>query len=333
MHFIVHGAGAIGCYVGGRLAAGGRQVTLVGRPSQIADIQRHGLRVSDVDGYQAHLLASSLRPCTALTEVPMTPDCVMVLCGKGSSVESTALELAACCPPGMLVVSLHDGADSLARLGAIAPRLKIIGGMVACDVVQPNPCHAHRATSGKFYLARHPVAHEIALLLDACGLPVELADEMLAVQWGKLLLQLNHPVNALSDLPLRAQMLDRDYRRVLADLQEEALAVMRHAGIRPAQIAPVPPHLMPRLLRLPNWLFRLIAARMLRIDPQARSAMWDDLQHGRMTEINALCGAVVRLAQQRGLLAPRNAAMCKLVAAHHRGARLSGAEIRSAAIQ
>lgn len=331
MHFIVHGAGAIGCYVGGRLAAGGRQVTLVGRHPLIEDIQRHGLRVSDVDGYQAHLQPGALRLCASLVDVPLTPDCVVLLCGKGGATESAALELSVCCPPGTLVVSLHNGIDNAARITAIAPRMKTIAGMVACEVVQPNPCHAHRATSGRFYLARHPVTREMALLMDACGLPTELADDMQAMQWGKLLLNLNNPVNALSGLPLRAQLLDRDYRRVLADLQEEALALLRRAGIRPAQIAPVPPHLMPRMLRLPNWLFRLIAARMLRMDSETRSAMWDDLQQGRVTEINDLCGAIVRLAKQHDTQAPRNAAMCKLIASHHKGARLSGAEMRSAA--
>jgi 2-dehydropantoate 2-reductase len=72
---------------------------------------------------------------------------------------------------------------------------------------------------------------------------------------------------------------------------------------------------------------------MLRIDAQARSSMWDDLQRGRITEIDDLCGAVVRLATQVGVAAPRNAAMCKLVAAHHKGIRLSGPELRSAATQ
>ena len=79
MHFIVLGAGAIGCYVGGRLAAGGRQVTLVGRHRTIDDISRQGLQVSDLDGYQAHLVPAAMRLCTSLAEVPMTPDCVVLL--------------------------------------------------------------------------------------------------------------------------------------------------------------------------------------------------------------------------------------------------------------
>ncbi len=333
MHFIILGAGAIGCYVGGRLAAGGRRVTLVGRPRVIDNLRRDGLLVSDMDGFRAQVQSRQIALATSLSHVPMHPDCAVLLCVKGGATEAAALQIAACCPGGTLVVSLQNGVDNLARITAIAPNMKILAGMVACNVVMPAAGHAHRATSGKLYLQRTSVTREMALLLNACGLGTELADDMRPVQWGKLLLNLNNPVNALSDLPLRAQLLDRDYRRVLADLQDEALAVMQRAGITPARIAAVSPRLMPRLLRLPNWLFGLVAARMLRIDAQARSSMWDDLQRGRITEIDDLCGAVVRLAAQVGSSAPRNAAMCKLVGAHHRGTRLSGPELRMAATQ
>jgi 2-dehydropantoate 2-reductase len=72
--------------------------------------------------------------------------------------------------------------------------------------------------------------------------------------------------------------------------------------------------MLPPLLRLPTPVFRLIAAGMLRIDPQARSSMADDLRQGRMTEIDALCGAVARLAQQHGRTAPLNQRMVELLA-------------------
>ncbi len=71
---------------------------------------------------------------------------------------------------------------------------------------------------------------------------------------------------------------------------------------------------------------------MLRVDDAARSSMWDDVQQGRTTEVDDLCGAVVRLAAQHGMEAPRNLAMCKLVAAHRKGVRLSGPEMRKTAL-
>ena len=48
MNFIVLGAGAIGCYVGGRLAAHGQPVCLVGRPHALEPIAQHGLKVTDL---------------------------------------------------------------------------------------------------------------------------------------------------------------------------------------------------------------------------------------------------------------------------------------------
>ena len=171
---------------------------------------------------------------------------------------------------------------------------------------------------------------QIASAFNASGLPTGLSGDMRPVQWGKLLLNLNNPVNALSGLPLQAQLQDRDYRRVLADMQSEALGVLARAGIKPAKVAAATPRALPHLLRLPNWLFTRVAARMLRMDAQARSSMWNDLQQGRATEIGDLCGAVVRLANAHGGSTPLNARMCELVAQHKTGQRLSGPQLRQA---
>ena len=153
---------------------------------------------------------------------------------------------------------------------------------------------------------------------------------MRAVQWGKLLLNVNNPVNALSDLPLREQLFNRDFRYVFATLQLEALAAMRAAGIEPLQLAAVKPWLVPHLLKLPDLLFTRLAKKMLRMDASARSSMWDDIQHGRITEIEDMCGAIVRLAKQVGTKAPCNEAMCQLIAKHTKGHRFSGKELRLA---
>jgi len=177
-----------------------------------------------------------------------------------------------------------------------------------------------------YALARGAVTERIAPLFNAAGLATMLPPDIRAVQWGKLLLNLNNPVNALSDLPLRQELLDRDCRRVFAALQTEALRVMARAGITPAQVTAVSPTLLPHVLRLPNWLFTRLAKRMLQIDATARSSMWDDLEAGRVTEIDALSGAVVRLAAQHGIAAPLNARMCELLGGPRQ--RLTGKQMR-----
>jgi hypothetical protein len=96
---------------------------------------------------------------------------------------------------------------------------------------------------------------------------------------------------------------------------------MRASSIEPARIAGLRPALLPRLLRLPDWLFKLLARRMLAIDPQARSSMWDDLQRGRPTEIAEPQGAILRLAERRhvGAMVRRVTALVRQAEQEKRG--------------
>ncbi len=153
---------------------------------------------------------------------------------------------------------------------------------------------------------------------------------MKSVQWGKLLLNLNNPINALSNVPLLDELLDRNFRVVLSTLQREALTAMAYDGIVPAQLAAASPKAMTRILRLPNFIFTRLAPKMLRMDPTARSSMWDDVQKGRVTEVNDLCGAVVRLAAKHDKAAPVNAKMCGLMAALSQGQSMTGKALRQA---
>jgi 2-dehydropantoate 2-reductase len=173
----------------------------------------------------------------------------------------------------------------------------------------------HRGTTGQLAVKDDPVIRPWVAVFERSGVPIDRYPDMLAVQWGKLLLNLNNPVNALSGLPLRAELMQRGYRQVFAALQREALAALDAAGMEPAQVAAVAPRRMPMLLSLPDWLFHRVARRMLRIDPQARSSMADDLARGRRTEIDALCGEVVRLARAQGTQAPLNQRIQSLVEA------------------
>ena len=337
MKFIVLGAGAVGCYVGGRLAAQGHAVWLVGRPHALDPIAQQGLRVTDLDGLDQQVTPSALRlvhavadalgdePTTAPARTARSADCVVLLCVKSGATESAARELAAVCAPDTPVISLQNGVDNVARIQALAPGLHVLAGMVPYNVVLRG-AHVHRATAGHLQLQQDPVTDHIAPLWRAAGLATVLPPNIRDVQWGKLLLNLNNPVNALSNLPLRDELLDRDCRRVFAALQTEALGVMARAGIAPAQVTAVSPALMPHVLRLPNWLFTRLARRMLQIDAHARSSMWDDLEAGRVTEIDALCGAVVRLAAEHGMAAPLNAKMCEWLAGPRQ--RWGGAQMR-----
>jgi 2-dehydropantoate 2-reductase len=101
---------------------------------------------------------------------------------------------------------------------------------------------------------------------------------------------------------------------------EEALGVLKAARIRPARIEGIPPRSIPLILRLPDPLFRLIARRMLAIDPEARSSMWEDLERRRPSEIGYLQGAILDLAARASRSAPLSERILRLVEAAEQAA-------------
>ncbi|CEJ15600.1 2-dehydropantoate 2-reductase [bacterium YEK0313] len=316
--FVIVGAGAVGCHVGGRLAAAGEKVVFVARPQMAEDLARHGLVVSDLDGWQAALAPADLTVVASVAEAAAAlPSALVLLTTKGGATAAAAGDIGAAFAAGTPVLSLQNGVDNVGRIRAAAAALVPIAGMVPFNVVLSRQAdgrrRAHRATSGVLTAEDHPATRAALPAFARAGLGLFLSRDMAAVQWGKLLLNLNNPVNALSGLPLREELMDAGYRRALAALMDEALGVMRKAGLTPARIGAAPPRLIPAILRLPTFAFARIAAGMLKIDPTARSSMQDDLAAGRTTEIDDLCGAVVRLAAAHGLPAPRNAAMTALV--------------------
>ncbi|QCI65607.1 2-dehydropantoate 2-reductase [Phreatobacter stygius] len=330
--FVIVGAGAIGCHVGGRLAAAGEQVVFVAR-RRIADaLEGHGLVVSDLDGFRAALEPRCFVAVDTVAEAAAggQPSFVL-LCTKGGATVTAAGEIGAAFAQGTPILSLQNGIDNGDRIRSAAPGCQALAGMVPFNVVlttgSDGRLTAHRATSGQLYAEDHVACRSVEAAFARAGLPLKLAADMAAVQWGKLLLNLNNPVNALAGLPLREELLDAGYRRVLAALQDEALDVMRKAGIRPAKVGAAPPRLIPTILRLPTWAFSRIAASMLKIDSSARSSMWDDIHAGRTTEIDDLCGAIVRLATAHGLTAPKNAAMADLVKHPGGSRRYSGPDL------
>lgn len=305
----VMGAGSVGCFVGGRLQAAGARVQFIGRPRVLEALRDRGLTLTDRDGGPLELPASRLE----LHESPPSGAALVLLCVKSGATAEAAAQLARQLPPGTPVLSLQNGVANAEVAAGAAPGLVCLPGMVPFNIAETAPGRFHRGTWGELAAQDHPSLRPWLPLFEAAWLPLHLHADLRPVQWAKLLLNLNNPVNALSGLPLHTQLLDRDSRHVLAALQDEALAALRAAGIQPAQLTPLAAHRLPRVLRLPTWIFKRVAARMLRIDEKARSSMADDLARGRPTEVDAICGAVVRLAQAHGLLAPHNARLAELL--------------------
>ena len=308
----VFGAGAIGCWLGGRLAAGGAEVTLIGR-ARVIDELRDGLRVSELGG-----AGFTVTPQLS-TDVAAAADADVVLVTvKSAATAEAARELAG---TRGVVISMQNGVRNADVLRGLLPDRRVLAGMVPFNVVKLAPDRYHRASAGTLMIDNAEGAAALQHACSASGLELSLRDDMPAVQWSKLLMNLNNAINALSGIPLAQELSGRDYRRCLAAAQSEALGVLAAAKISIAKLTLLSVPWIARLLLLPDALFKRAAGRIVAIDPQARSSMWDDLQAGRTTEIDYIQGEVVTIAERLGRTVPVNRGLVRLIRAAETGGR------------
>jgi 2-dehydropantoate 2-reductase len=232
---------------------------------------------------------------------------------KSADTPEIADAIALHAPPDAVIVSLQNGVANAALLRRRLPGRAVLAAMVPFNVIAAGEGRFHRATSGDIVIERD--AADTAARLSVPGLAMRLTSDIAGVQWGKLLVNLNNAINALSGLPLREQLSDPEWRRLFADQIAEGLVAVRVEGIHPVSPTPVPLSWVPHLLRLPDALFAIALAPAMKIDPQARSSMWEDLERRRRTEIDYLQGVITAIADRHELNVPLSRRIAALIAA------------------
>ncbi len=320
LRIAIVGAGSIGCYVGGKLlAAGTTEVVLIGRPRLRDELSTHGLTVKDFD--RAVTIPASQVVVETDVRAPAVAACDAVLvCVKSAQTEEVGAQLAGVLRPEAVVASLQNGVRNADTLRAALGDRRVLATIVSFNVVSKGDGLFHRAMSGPLMLEAcdEPRPRALVRALAAAGLDVEERADLAPDQWTKLVINLNNAISALSGAPTQQLLLSPGYRRILGAVCSEALAVLRAAKIKPARLRGVPLRVMPTVMRLPTPLVRLVTRTQMRVDPEARSSMWEDLTRGRPTEVDYLNGEIVRIAERSGVAAPLNRRIVELIHAAER---------------
>ena len=305
---IIFGAGSVGCFLAAHFISAGIKTVLVGRGWREKELREFGLTVTNFKGKELTLPYSSFE---YKIEVPKANGQFIFLCQKSFDVESVLEELQEKGYEKLVPFQngLQAGQVILKKFGSN----QVARGIVPFNVLSKGKGIFHQGTEGDLHLEDCPVGVEAARLLAYAALPVKVKKDIERYQWGKLLMNLNNPINALSGLPLKEQLAQRDYRVILAASIAESLRVLKKAKVKPARMGKVVPSLLPSLLPLPNWVFRVLASGMLKIDPEARSSMWDDIKKGSQTEINFLNGEILEVAKFHENATPVNAGIYELI--------------------
>lgn len=298
-NILIAGTGALATLFSARLAAAGVKVTMLGTWKNAIEALNHdGVRLVLPDGTG---LQYPVRATTDPAECEYA-DLALVLV-KAWQTERVARQLKECLPGRAVALTLQNGLGNRETLAASLGAERVILGITTTGATLLGPGLARMGGEGEILLEMHPQSEKIRTLLKRAGMQVELAPDPTALVWGKLVVNAAiNPLTALLRVPNGALLERPAARRVMAALARETASVAGALGIKLQFNDPV---------GMVEEVARRTAAN--------RSSMFQDVKRGAQTEIDAICGAVVRAGESSGVAAPVNWTMWQMVNALRAG--------------
>ncbi|MHB0938661.1 MAG: ketopantoate reductase family protein [Armatimonadota bacterium] len=297
LHFAVIGPGALGTLFAARLALAGMPVLLLDyRPERAAALNARPLRLLDASGEHEVPV-----PVTADARRLQEVDAALILV-KAYQTETVAAALAKYLSPDAVAVSLQNGLGNVEALSAHLGSARVIGGMTSQGALLEGPGVARDTGTGPTVIGRpdgseDEVVKRIGDALLQARLAASVTRDLPAALWSKLLLNVAiNPVAALTRLRNGALAEHEPSLTLMTAAAREAETIGRKHGVR-----------LPRQ----DWRARLQVA-CAATAPNVNS-MLADVLHARRTEIDALNGAVIRIAEQHGMAATVNRTLMCLI--------------------
>lgn len=310
MRIVIAGAGAIGGYIGARLARAGADVVLFARGPHLQAMETRGLRVNSPDG------DFEVKPTVTGDLSTIGTADVVVLGVKAHSLTTLAPTLRPLFHADTIVVSTQNGlpwwyfqnhggeVDGL-RLervdpggviaDAIEPR-RVLGSLAyfATDIAEPGVIHhteGNRISFGEPDGTRSDRARAIAETLIGAGFRCPVTARFRHEIWVKLLGNVAfNPISALTRATLEELVRHPETSRLIREVMVETEAVAAKLGIElPISIDQ-----------------RMAGAEKVGAH---KTSMLQDLEAGRPMEIEAVVGAVVELGERLGVAMPATRAV------------------------
>ena len=306
MKIAVVGAGAIGGYLGGWLAAAGEDVTFIARGKNLAAIQAHGMTVVGEDGKTVS--AANVRVCERMADAG-TQDFVL-LTVKAHQVSDVAGDLKHLCNADTAIVTMQNGipwwyfqkhrefggrpvlaADPDGSIGSAVDPARIIGSVVYPAAVLASPGVVHvvegkRFTLGELDGSKSPRIERICAALIKAGFKSPVSDDIRAEIWLKVLGNLAfNPISALTHATLVDLIQFPPTRELSMAMMREAEAIATRLGVT---------------MRV-GIEKRIAGAEKVGAH---KTSMLQDVEAGRALEHEALVGAVAELGRVVGIATP-----------------------------
>ena len=307
MKIAIVGAGAIGGYLGTKLALAGENVTFIARNRNLEAINANGFRLQLEDGTELH--APGVRAVQRCADAG--PQDAVLLTVKAHQARDLLPELRGLFGPQTAVVTMINGIpwwyfhklagphagrglDSVDPGGVLAEHIepeRIIGSVVypAAELVAPGVVkliEGNRFTLGEPDGERTPRIEALSQAFMRAGFKAPVSRDIRSEIWVKLWGNLSfNPISALTHATLEDICRFPASRALAAAMMSEAQAVAEALGVR----------------------FKItLAQRIAGAEAVGahKTSMLQDVEHGRALELEALVGAVVELGRVTGTPTP-----------------------------
>jgi 2-dehydropantoate 2-reductase len=317
MHILVIGAGAIGGFIGGQLAAQ-HNVTLFDRAPLVEAVRARGLRIITPNTDRT---VTNLAAFTSLEDIfAQTPHFDLAIVSMKAFDTPTAIEVLR--PYADRIdrfLTPQNGVNNEDLLGAAFGRSKIISGTVLNPIAVPEIGVVRLEKAGRG-LGLAPVEGSIdpyVEVIRATQLPVRVYADYRAMKWSKLILNLiGNATSAILDMPTRETFADPRVFKIEVRMLREALAVMRAQSIGAVDLPGSPVRLLAFGIRFaPQFILQRILQPLVgggRGD-KPPSLLVDMRRGSAQSEIDALNGAIVEAGKAIGAPTPVNAALVGIV--------------------
>jgi len=290
---LIVGTGALANLFAARLAARGVLITMLGTwPEGLAALQKSGVRLIDGGGKERAF------PVKA-TNNP--DDCVganlALVLVKAWQTERAAGQLAKCLAPEGVALSLQNGLGNKEILAKYLGDQRVGLGVTTTGATLLGSGRVRPGGEGVISLGANPRLGSMPKLLEQAGFNIEITTDLDALIWGKLVINAAiNPLTALLRVPNGELLVRPSARAIMTRTAREVFDVASAKGVRLPFDAPVS-----------------AAEDVARRTAANRSSMLQDVSRGAPTEIDAICGAVVRTGEQVDVPTPTNYTLLRLV--------------------
>ena len=290
----VVGAGAVGGYFGGMFARAGAPTVFIGRQHFANAVNSEGLVLDKSEG-QERIRARATVDMSAVRESRL-----ILLCVKANDTVATAKEMAPFVRSDATVLCLQNGVDNADKVLAAA-NIVAVPAVVYVAVSVPEAGRVKHLARGDLIIGHSEKATELADLFIRAGIPCHISNNIEGELWVKLLRNCAlNAISALGHVRYGEIAQSADARKLVKHVVDEVLTVARAAGVV--------------LPGVPDRESGMAAAMELAMQmADAFSSTAQDLNRGRLTEIDALNGYISRRGAELGIPVPVNHALFTLV--------------------